>query len=93
MDKKDKRISARADEKVMSKLADIMTARGLNQSEAICHSILEIPILKIGDVECLGNEFCKIRKALENNAVDEEIKKEVNQLCQCMLDLLLRVEV
>ena len=92
MDKKEKRISVRVDEKVMNKLAEIMAARGLNQSEAICHSILEIPILRIGNVECLGDEFCKIRKALEYSEVDEELKKEVNQLCQYMLDLLLKVE-
>ena len=40
----------------------------------------------------LALEFCKIRIALESDCITEEIRQEVKLLCQCMCDLVARVE-
>lgn len=87
-----KKISVRLDAVTEKKLEEIMEARGLGQSEAIRQSIMGIPILHFGNVKQLGQEFCLIRTALENNAYDEKTEGKVDELCRFIRDVLREVE-
>lgn len=92
LEEKDKSASLRLDDSTALRLKEIRMARGLSKTDAIKYCIHNIPILQIGDVTNLAMEFYKIRIALENNCITEEIRKEVKGLCLCMSDLLARVE-
>lgn len=92
--KKDEKstITFRLNEKEYIKLKDIMRARDLNQSDAIRFAIMQIPILHIGNVKNLAEEFCKIRHAMNSDNASEEVKKEVNKLCHYIFDLITKIE-
>ena len=95
-EKKDKdksyQINSRLDKTTALKFESLMQARGLNKTDTIKFCINNTAVLQIGNVEELSTEFCKIRMALENNKVNENIRKEVNLLCRSMCDLLAEVE-
>ncbi len=90
--KKDIRISVRLDEETNEKLQAIMAARGLGQSDAIRFVIDRTKIIYLGNVRELGQEFCKIRMALENGRADERLYEEVDMLCQSIKDALRQTE-
>lgn len=90
--KKDVRISVRLDEETNEKLQTIMAARGLGQSDAIRFVIDRTKIIYLGNVRELGQEFCKIRMALETGMVDERLYWEVDALCQSIKDVLRQTE-
>ena len=85
-------VTIRLGEATAMRLEEIMQARGLSKTDAIKYCIHSIPILQIGNVSNLANEFYKIRVALESNRITEEVRQEVKGLCQSMSDLLLKVE-
>lgn len=94
MDKKvdSKTLSIRLDDITKAKLQVIMESRGLSKTEAAKYAIKGIPILKLGNIENLADEFCKLRSAVENREPEDVIKKEVDRLCQYMYDLIIKVE-
>ena len=88
----EKKMSVRLDTVTETCLGKIMAARGLNQSDAIRLCIQGAKILQIGDIKDLAKEFFKIRSALESGEFTDEIKMEVNHLCQLMLDLMVAMQ-
>lgn len=86
-----KTISVRLDDKTVERLDELQRVRGVSTSEIIRKCINEIPILQIGNVSDLSQEFYKIRIALENGEHDE-VRTEANKLCRCMLELLAKIE-
>ena len=91
-DVKEKRVSARLNEAEAKKLEEIEKSRKLSTSDAVRYAIMGIPILKIGNVESLAEEFCKIREAIEQNSIDDDIRKKVDSLCQSLSDLLAKLD-
>ena len=87
-----KSLSVRLEYETQYKLQQIMEARGLSKSDAVRFAIMEVPILQIGDVTSLANEFCKIRQAMNGDNANDVVKKEVNRLCHAIYDLLVKVE-
>lgn len=90
--KKEKRVSLRLDNETAEKLEKVMKARDVSQSDAIRLCIQGSHILQIGDTKNLALEFCRIRMALDKGYVNEEVRKEVNTLCQSIGELLLQTE-
>lgn len=90
--KKEKRLSIRLDDVTAEKLEEVMQARDVSQSDAVRLCINGAQIIQIGDAKNLATEFCRIRMALDEGYVDEEIRQEVNALCQFISALLLRIE-
>lgn len=86
------KLSIRLDEETNRKLHEIMKARGVNKTDAVCMCINEIPILQIGDVKELAKEFYAIRIALENGDNSEELCEEVKKLCHSISELIQKVE-
>lgn len=86
------KLSTRLDRECTEKLAAIMEARGLDKSQAVRFCIMCCVILQFGDVKQLGQEFYKIRIALESNQFDEEVRKVVDKLCQYIKDVLRQTE-
>lgn len=89
---KKRTVSVRLDTVTDEKLAKIMEARDIDQSEAIRLCINGAKILQIGHVRDLGQEFCQIRNILETGQIDDEIKGRVEALCQSICVLLRNVE-
>ena len=51
-------------------------------------AINEIPILQVGNCKDLGKEFCRIRNLLEDPEKQIEAKKEAEDLCRSINELL-----
>ena len=86
------KISIRLDEKSAKHLQRIMEARGINRSDAVRFCIQGTQILQIGNCKELAKEFYGIRIALESGNVTDDVRKEVEKLCQYMCDLIRKVE-
>ena len=80
--------TVRLDEQTEEKLQSIMKARGITCSTAVRMAINEIPILQVGNCRDLGKEFCRIRNLLEDPEKQMEAKKEAEELCQSIRELL-----
>ncbi len=89
---KEKRLSIRLDNATAEKLKKVMAARDVSQSDAVRLCIRGAQILHIGNAKNLATEFCRIRMALDNNCLDEKIRKEVDLLCQYIRELLRQIE-
>lgn len=90
--KKKRTVSVKLDTVTDKKLAQIMKARDVDQSEAIRLCINGAKILQIGNARDLGLEFCRIRNILETGQIDDEIKGRMEALCQSICVLLQKVE-
>lgn len=80
--------TVRLDEQTEEKLQNIMKVRGITCSTAVRMAINEIQILQVGNCKDLGKEFCRIRNLLENPEKQMEAKKEAEELCQSIRELL-----
>lgn len=84
--------TVRLDEKTEEKLQNIINARGIDCSTAVRMAINEIPILRVGNCQDLGREFCRIRDLLEDSEKQMEAKEEAEKLCQSISGLLLMLQ-
>ncbi len=80
--------TVRLDEQTEEKLQNIIKARGIDCSTAVRMAINEIPILHVGNCKELGKEFCHIRNLLEDPEKQIDAKKEAEELCQSIRELL-----
>ena len=73
------------------KIQQLQHDTGLTQSELINQAISDIPIIILGNQKDLAHCFFDIKKQLANNHTTD-VKKEVNEACQCLNSLMLKLE-
>lgn len=80
--------TVRLDEQTEEKLQSIMRARDIDCSTAVRLAINGVQVLQVGSCKDLGKEFCRIRSLLEDPAKQTEARKEADELCRYIKELL-----
>lgn len=86
-------VTFRPSPKAKERLSELMAARGLNQSQTINKCIEETKLINLGGASNVGNVFCSIKDAIENNKVNPKLMKVGRRLCQCIEDLIAQEKI